>query len=209
MDMTSFFSRIAKPVPVAAVVVVFLFGGTALAAERSLPKEMLYVVKTRINEPFRASFLKDAKTKATFHVSLADRRLREAEKLQDTGKLDEETKTELMNAFQNEKQKVQGNIDELNEKQNDSATQEITLLLKNMLEEHRGMVEKFNAETPATNMVGGSPEIERNDISSTNTEKTIKAPPFIHKDDDEERDDVFSSGTRKNPGFDDEEEELE
>ncbi len=71
----------------AAIAIVFLGAGTSYAAENSLPGDPLYAVKINVNEPIEGAFALSTSAQASWDVTLADRRLAEAEKLAAQGKL--------------------------------------------------------------------------------------------------------------------------
>lgn len=74
-----------------ALLVVLLVGGVSAAAERALPGEPLYQVKTSVNENVLGLFAFTPQSKAQLHTELAVRRLEEVEKLAIAGKLDATT----------------------------------------------------------------------------------------------------------------------
>jgi len=74
-----------------ALLAVLLVGGISAAAEKSLPGEPLYQVKTSVNENVLGLFAFTPQSKAQLHTELAVRRLEEVEKLAIAGKLDATT----------------------------------------------------------------------------------------------------------------------
>jgi len=74
-----------------ALLVVLFVGGVSAAAEKSLPGEPLYQVKTSVNENVLGLFAFTPQSKAQLHTELAVRRLEEVEKLAIAGKLDATT----------------------------------------------------------------------------------------------------------------------
>lgn len=83
----------------ALVAVLLLAGGTAYAAEGSLPGSPLYPVKVRINEPVELALAASPQAKAEKHARLAERRLEEAARLAVEEHLDEDTQTYLERKF--------------------------------------------------------------------------------------------------------------
>lgn len=72
-----------------AVIIIGYGSSAALAAEGSLPGDILYPVKTRVVEPLaRLVAAQTPAAKADFEAALLDRRLREAETLDDEETLD-------------------------------------------------------------------------------------------------------------------------
>ena len=85
-----FFLRTKYPlstVPAFLSILLVICGSAAtFAAEKSLPGELLYAVKTDVNEPMRGLFSFSQEAKAEWHTRLVERRLEEAEKLIEKGK---------------------------------------------------------------------------------------------------------------------------
>ena len=71
-----------------ALLVILVVGGVTTAAEKALPGEPLYQVKTSVNENVLGLFAFTPQSKAQLHTELAVRRLEEVEKLAISGKLD-------------------------------------------------------------------------------------------------------------------------
>lgn len=76
-------------------VVLALTGGLGIAraAETSLPGEVLYPFKVRVNEPVTALFRRDRESRAAWERERAERRVQEAEILLESGRLSEEENT--------------------------------------------------------------------------------------------------------------------
>jgi len=79
----------------ALVLVLGLGGGSAFAAEGSVPGELLYVVKLGLNEPVYAALATSIDAKASWHAEAAERRMKEAEVLSARGSLTSAIKVEL------------------------------------------------------------------------------------------------------------------
>jgi hypothetical protein len=81
-----------KPQYVSVALLIILFiGGVSTAAEKALPGEPLYQVKTSVNENVLGLLAFTPQSKAQLHTELAVRRLEEVEKLAISGKLDATT----------------------------------------------------------------------------------------------------------------------
>jgi len=87
-------------VPALAAVVIMLSGGTAYAAQGALPGDLLYTIKTGVNEPVAGALAFSNEAKASFHTSVAEVRLKEAEALASEGKLDAATTMQLETNFE-------------------------------------------------------------------------------------------------------------
>ncbi|HYF13298.1 MAG TPA: DUF5667 domain-containing protein, partial [Candidatus Paceibacterota bacterium] len=72
----------------AAFLIVALGGGTAFAAQSSLPGEPLYPIKIYVNESVAEALSVTEEAKVTFHTNAAQERLREAQELTARGELD-------------------------------------------------------------------------------------------------------------------------
>ena len=82
--------------------VAFLFatgGGVAFAAEGSLPGDVLYPVKVGVVEKVEGALAVTAEAKANFEITLANRRLTEAETLATKGRLSPDEADELAARF--------------------------------------------------------------------------------------------------------------
>lgn len=95
------FATKAKKAIATGVIFVFGFGGVAFASTDSLPGEVLYSIKTKIVEPIFASVQIGGQAKADYQFALAEKRVKEAEILNESGSLDNLTKLELKNSFEN------------------------------------------------------------------------------------------------------------
>jgi hypothetical protein len=86
--------------PLAALLIVAMGGGTAYAAQGALPGDLLYSVKTNVNEPVEGALAFSNQAKANFHASVAQTRLKEAETLASEGKLDQASAAQIEANFE-------------------------------------------------------------------------------------------------------------
>lgn len=88
--------------PIAAVLIlVFVIGsGVSYAAESALPGDLLYTIKTTVNEPARLALATNDEEKAVVEIELAERRVAEASALAAEERLDEETENTLAHALE-------------------------------------------------------------------------------------------------------------
>jgi hypothetical protein len=77
----------------AFMVVVFLTTSTSVLADKALPGDILYSVKTKINEPVGGLFAVTDFDKASWSVTLANRRIDEAEMIADRVDVSDEIKS--------------------------------------------------------------------------------------------------------------------
>jgi hypothetical protein len=79
----------------AFVLLVLAGGGTAFAAKGALPGDLLYSVKTIVNEPVEGALALSVESKIKFHSDVAQTRLEEAEVLASQNRLDASTTQKL------------------------------------------------------------------------------------------------------------------
>lgn len=84
---------------IAAVLIAFS-GGTAAAAENTVPGDLLYPIKTKINEEVRSALALTSEAKINWENRRAERRLEETEKLAAENKLTTTTAAMLTTKFQ-------------------------------------------------------------------------------------------------------------
>jgi hypothetical protein len=90
-----FFGRAFAVALVIIILVVSGGYGVAQAANQSLPGETLYPVKTHVSEPLIGTFQWTDEKRALWEHTRAERRLKEAETLAETGRLGENEKKEI------------------------------------------------------------------------------------------------------------------
>lgn len=100
----SWISYVARPAVAAFFLLVLVGGGTSLAAEGSVPGDVLYPVKIRVTEPLRAVLVVSSpEARALWDVERASRRLEELAVVEsrevDSSAPDLETKTKLEERF--------------------------------------------------------------------------------------------------------------
>ena len=98
-SIPSMFSRAGSGVLAFAVLLLIGGSGVAYAAEGSVPGNALYKVKVAVIEPVQGALITSPAGQATWHASLASRRLEEATKLAVANKLDTETQVYLQEKF--------------------------------------------------------------------------------------------------------------
>lgn len=84
--------RLMHAVIIAAIV---LSGATSVSAEQALPGDLLYGVKTSVNENVRGALAVGAQAEGKWQAELAARRLNELAELKSEGEVDSETEAEL------------------------------------------------------------------------------------------------------------------
>ena len=94
---------------------------TPFVAERSVPGDALYLVKTNLNESIQGTLVTTPYEKIEFETKLMERRIAEARVLADEGKLTEEVKTQIADTVKEHADAVQDGIAELRTKDADGA----------------------------------------------------------------------------------------
>ena len=89
------FHRRFAVVAAALLLVVFAGGGTAFAAQGALPGTPLYPVKIYVNENVQGALAISPEAQVSFHTSIAETRLKEAQTLASEGKLDATTSAQI------------------------------------------------------------------------------------------------------------------
>lgn len=118
-----FYARIA-----AGVFALILVVGVPLLAERSLPGDALYLVKTQINEGIRAQFADSPYEKVAYETTLIERRIAEARLLASEGRLTEEVGAKIAETVKGHADAAQSGIAELKmQNADDAAIAEIAL----------------------------------------------------------------------------------
>jgi hypothetical protein len=124
--------------------------GISLAAERAVPGNFLYPVKTHINEKVRGALSLTTQTKAHNEVYLAARRLVEAEVLEHQSKLVGSIKEALSKDFMTHIANAGGYIKALSAENNTEAAFQTNLELMAAVEGHQPIMAVLNAATTAS-----------------------------------------------------------
>ena len=100
--------RLFKPIPAFAtfLIITMLAGGVSLASENSLPGDVLYPLKVSFNEEVRSALTLSGESKTDWEVRRAERRVEEAEKLAEKGKLSEEVKIKIEANFERQAERA-------------------------------------------------------------------------------------------------------
>ena len=91
-----------SPRAIAATLVLALFAssaGVSFAASDALPGDVLYGIKTNINEPISGALAVTAQAKSDWAITVASTRLQEAATLAAEGRLNAQTEVELKQSF--------------------------------------------------------------------------------------------------------------
>lgn len=106
---STFFQAVKKHGYATSLVLIFcLFGVSSVSAEVTVPGDVLYGIKTGVNEKILGWFANSPDAKAEWQLALADRRLEESETLARENKLTPDIKTTLQHEFSDHTNKALG-----------------------------------------------------------------------------------------------------
>ncbi|MEK7109509.1 MAG: DUF5667 domain-containing protein [Patescibacteria group bacterium] len=106
---------------IALLIAAVLGGGTAVAAQNSLPGDTLWGFKTAVNENVQGALAINDEAKAGWAILLAVARLDEAQKLAAQGKLDDKAQAALQANFDAHAEDVAALVAKLQSKGNTAA----------------------------------------------------------------------------------------
>lgn len=110
----SIFQQFGTRIAASAFAILFIVVGVPIAAERAVPGDILYPVKTKINEEVRAQFINSPYERIAFETELMERRIAEARLLEKEGKLSEEIEAQLAETVRGHATAAWAGIAELN-----------------------------------------------------------------------------------------------
>src|SRR3989338_5181735 len=128
--------------------IVALSGGTAVAAQGSLPGEALHPVKM-VMERIDSGLSLSADAKANTSLKFAERRLEEAEKLAVEGKLDAELVAQMEKRFDAQEARMKSIIEKLEANGKTEAAARLSSNVEAMLNAHDEIVAKLKAKIDA------------------------------------------------------------
>ena len=140
-----------KTMPILAAILMLALagGGTSLAAQGSLPGDLLYPVKVHVNENVEAALQVSPQAQAAFEAHLAQTRLDEAAQLAAQGHIDAEAKSELEHSFEAHANKAQEHIARLQATGNVTAAADVASRLESSLNAEQqilGSIDEKNNE---------------------------------------------------------------
>lgn len=134
-------------IPIIILVAIFAGGGVSLAANDALPGDVLYSVKTGVNENVRSVLAFSDEAKAEWKVEQVERRLQEAEKLASEGKLSENAGATLEAKFIEHTESMTSIASSLQATGKAEAAAEIYSSLEATLEAHAKILTASKSET--------------------------------------------------------------
>ena len=136
-----------KFVPALSFAILLLgTGGTSIAAEQSLPGDLLYPVKININEQVRGFTAVTPEAKAKFALEITDRRLKEVAILSSQGRLNAETGAIIQGELLKQAGQIKNQVASLVSTNNIQAAQEISLNFESSLRAHELILEKISSD---------------------------------------------------------------
>ncbi len=134
LHFNALYARIAGGVLILLLVVMPFF------AEYSVPGDVLYLVKTEVNESIQAQFASSPYEKIEFETKLMERRISEARVLATEGKLTEEVKTRIAETVKGHTEVVQQELSTLRKEDAEGAAL-ATIAFNSSLEVQSAMIE--------------------------------------------------------------------
>ena len=133
---------------VCIVAIVAFGGGASFAAESAVPGDILYGVKTTMNENVRGALALGEQANADWHVQLAERRLKEAEQLSARGSLTSDVAADLAARFGANADVALKTAADLASKGDKDGADEIAAELSTALREHSNAFGSIQVGTP-------------------------------------------------------------
>lgn len=136
-----------KFVPALSLAILLMAtGGVSLAAEDSLPGQLLYPVKISVNEAVRGFTALTPEAKARFALEITDRRLKEVALLSSKGMLNAETSAVIQGQLVKQAGQIKNQVASLVSTKNIRAAQEISVNFESSLRAHELILEKISTK---------------------------------------------------------------
>lgn len=144
----------SRPLPVFASFAIFLLvgGGVAQAAEGAVPGDILYPIKTAVNEEVRVALAVNAETKAEAEAWRAERRLEEAQTLAVRSALSLDKKEQLAEHFSEHAARVEQRIAAISERDPALAT-ELATKFEASLSAHEAVLASLDTSVKNTRTI--------------------------------------------------------
>ncbi|RJQ33916.1 hypothetical protein C4556_03635 [Candidatus Parcubacteria bacterium] len=139
----------ARPALAGFLIIFLVGGGTSYAAADALPGDILYTIKTRVNEPITSALALSPEAKASVSATLAVRRLEEAEVLASEGRLSSAVSVEIESKFEEHIEAFEAKTTVLTEKDEDIKTvADVQSDLEASLKVHASVLADLSAALP-------------------------------------------------------------
>lgn len=140
--INSFYAKPALQYVSLVMTVIILSGtGVALAAQHALPGDLLYPVKTQLDEKVIALTLFSDQAKAEYDINLAQLRLEEAETVAAQNKLNDQSGQEVATLLSAHLGDIQNRILSLESKEDTRLALEIKLNLDTIIKTHQKIID--------------------------------------------------------------------
>jgi len=156
--------NIANPIKILALALILALttgSGFAYAAENALPGNILYSIKTNINEEVRGLFLGSSEKKMVWEIEKTERRMEEAAELVITNKMTTKTSEEIKTRIDQHTKKISKEIKEI-KNENPETALEISSQLESSINAHNTMLlavkEKSDANGEITDIISKTQE---------------------------------------------------
>ena len=159
--------------PLMFLFLLILGGGTSLAANFALPGDLLYPIKTHINEKMESVLTFGANANAKLQTDFAGRRLAETEKLAEQGEVSEQATKEIKQSFNTHAKATKKLVQSLKEQGEVEAAERADLNLENSLLTHSAIISN----------IANSDEKNKQNLEDVNSEIHI----FLKKEDKEKK----------------------
>ena len=135
-------NSIFKTMPILLVIALLVTGGASVAAESSLPGDVLYPVKINVTENVKSMLALSDESEAKLHSELAAKRIEEAEALAAESRLDADVRVKIEARFKAHADRVEARIEKL-EKVDAAAAAELSANFETSLKAHERILEAF------------------------------------------------------------------
>jgi len=182
-----------KLMPLILALLFALSGGTALAADNTLPGDFLYPIKVGVNEQVREMLTLRQEAKAEYRSDLAARRIEEMQRLIAEGNVDETLIDELEERFEQHTEKALDLVDKLEAKGRFEAAAQVSSRLEAALEAHGDLMARISGDDETAHLaLEGIRERVNNRLKSI-AEIREQAEKHIGAEDDDNSDDEEDS----------------
>ena len=151
---------------------IFLMIVVPFVAERAMPGDILYAVKTGINEPFQSQFATSPYEKIEFETRLMERRIAEARVLASKGELTDEVKSHIAETVKAHSSTVQQEIASLREADAESAAI-AQIAFSSSLEAQSVVLGATSEDVITLAMDSGTEEVEDPILSAVNEAQSV------------------------------------
>lgn len=159
------------------LLLVSVTGGTSVAAKYSIPGDTLYPVKINLNEKIQTFTAITPEEKAVVDTEHINERLKEAEKLSITNRLDDATKTQIETKFTKNLESAMIHVETLNTKGEPLKAERVKTDVENSLQKHKEIVNKLLEKNKTTKAkITQEKQVESPDI---NYARSAMATTFI------------------------------